>query len=37
VLTTLVTQIKALSEQIGEQLAPHADGHVLNQDQQASA
>jgi transposase len=29
VLTTLVEQIKALSEQIGEQLALHADRHVF--------
>ena len=29
VLTTLVEQIKALSEQIGEQLAAHADRHVF--------
>jgi transposase len=29
VLTSLVAQIKALSEQIGEQLALHADGHIF--------
>jgi transposase len=29
VLTTLVEQIKALSEQIGEQLALHADAHIF--------
>jgi transposase len=29
VLTTLTGQIKALSEQIGEQLALHADGHIF--------
>jgi transposase len=29
VLTSLVKQIKALSEQIGEQLAQHADAHIV--------
>lgn len=29
VLTSLVTQIKALAEQIGKQLAAHTDGHIF--------